>query len=772
MKTLPNVLIVDDLDVNLILLEEICKNIRVNLIRALSGTEALEKTKEMELALAILDVRMPEMSGYELALKLNEKKSDIKVPIIFITANYFDEMEVIKGYGSGAVDYVFKPVNARILQSKINVFLDLFDQKQTILRETKLLKELADELTVSNVYLRKSEERYFNLFNNANDLIQIINPTGKFIAVNKKWLKTLEYSQEEVKNIKVFDIIRKDKLQQIGAMIQKVKERESINFETIFISKSGKEIMVEGNGNGLFEDGKFISLVGIFRDVTERKLAEDKLKESQTNLEEAQKIAQVGSWQLHLKTNIVKWSKEMFHIYDIDPETFDGNLDTVFNIFHPDDVELSKNEINNLKIGNSDTIDYRIIHKDGSIHYLHREGEVVIDKKGKPIRSVGTVQDITERKLAENALKVSEEKYRTMLNAFPDGIMIIDLKGIITEVSGIGLELLGAENRDELIGKLFFRFVPTEGKTIIEEAIKKTLNEGIAQNIELKIRKKNQSLFLSEISLTLIQSTETALFSFMITIRDISQRKKMEKKQIHADRMSSLGEMASGIAHEINQPLNIISLVIDNILYEAAKDENIGKEYLKKKSEKILKNIIRIKNIIDHIRAFSRINDDYILTGFDINSSINNAVIMISKQFEHLNISLDIQLEGNPPLIIGNTFQFEQVILNLLSNAKDALLEKKNIRKAHFDMLVGIRSFKENQCFVIKITDNGIGISEEDIENIILPFYTTKDTGKGTGLGLSISYQIIKEMNGTIEISSDKHTGTTFKIILKIQNKK
>ena len=771
MKTLPNVLIVDDLDVNLKLLEEICKNIRVNLIRALSGTEALEKTKEMELALAILDVRMPEMSGYELALKLNEKKSDIKVPIIFITANYFDEMEVIKGYGSGAVDYVFKPVNARILQSKINVFLDLFNQKQIILRETKLLEKLADGLTVSNSDLRKSEERYFNLFNNANDLIQIINPTGKFIAVNKKWLKTLEYSQEEVKNIKVFDIIRKDKLQQIGAMIQKVKERESINFETIFISKSGKEIMVEGNGNGLFEDGKFISLVGIFRDVTERKLAEDKLKESQTNLEEAQQIAQIGSWQLDLKTNTVVWSKEMFHIYDIDPETFDGNLDTVFNIFHPDDVELSKNEINNLKIGNSDTIDYRIIHKDGSIHYLHREGEVVIDKKGKPIRNFGTVQDITDRKLAEQALKVSEEKYRTMLNASPDGIMIIDMKGIIAEVSGIGLELLGVENRDELIGKHFFRFVPTEEKIIIQEAIKKTLNEGIVQNIELKIRKKNQSLFLSEISLTLIQNPDEALNSFMITIRDISQRKKIEKKQIHADRMVNLGEMASGIAHEINQPLNTLSLVIDNILYEATKKENIGKEYLKKKSKKIFTNITRIKNIIDHIRAFSRTNDDYVMTGFGINSSINNAVNMISKQLEHIDISLDIQLDENPPLIIGNTFQFEQVIINMLSNGKDALLEKKKIRKEPFGMLISIKSFKKKQSFIIEITDNGIGISDEDMENIVLPFYTTKDTGKGTGLGLSISFQIIKEMDGAIEISSNKHTGTTFKIILMLQNK-
>lgn len=222
---------------------------------------------------------------------------------------------------------------------------------------------------------------------------------------------------------------------------------------------------------------------------------------------------------------------------------------------------------------------------------------------------------------------------------------------------------------------------------------------------------------------------------------------------------------------KINQPLNTISLVVDNIFYEATKDENLRNDYLKKKSEKIFENITRIRNIIDHIRAFSRSNDDYILTGFDINSSINNAVTMISEQFEHLAIKLNLQLEKNLPLIIGNTFQFEQVLLNLLSNAKDALIEKKNIRKEHFDMLVSIRSFKENQCLIIEMTDNGTGINEEDIEHIFLPLYTTKDTGMGTGLGLSISYQIIKEMNGTIEITSNKRTGTTFKIILKIQNK-
>ena len=111
---------------------------------------------------------------------------------------------------------------------------------------------------------------------------------------------------------------------------------------------------------------------------------------------------------------------------------------------------------------------------------------------------------------------------------------------------------------------------------------------------------------------------------------------------------------------------------------------------------------------------------------------------MISEQFEHLGIALNLELEENPPAIIGNTFKFEQVILNLLSNSKDAVLEKKSKLKDPFEMIVGIKSFHENQCLIVEITDNGIGISEEDMEHIILPFYTTKDTGQGTGLGLSI----------------------------------
>jgi signal transduction histidine kinase len=121
------------------------------------------------------------------------------------------------------------------------------------------------------------------------------------------------------------------------------------------------------------------------------------------------------------------------------------------------------------------------------------------------------------------------------------------------------------------------------------------------------------------------------------------------------------------------------------------------------------------------------------------------------------------------PQILGNTYKFEQVVLNLLVNAKDALIEKKNTQPDFTEMTIDIKTYSENRFLIVEIEDNGIGISSDDIQHIILPFYTTKDEGKGTGLGLTICYQIIKEMGGTIEIISDGIQGTKIKLLLEIQ---
>ena len=229
------------------------------------------------------------------------------------------------------------------------------------------------------------------------------------------------------------------------------------------------------------------------------------------------------------------------------------------DIIHPDDVEMVRLTWGGIFDEGKELseFEYRIIDGQGATRWVsHSAKTCSIDEIG--IGVVSTIRLINDRKVTEQAIKVSEEKYKTMLNASPDCLVLTNINGVIIEVSEIGLHLFGAETRDELVGRDFFQFVSSDEIDILKELLVMTTNEGFMQNVGITIRKQNQSAFTGEISATLMQGNEGSPISFMIIVRDISQRKKKEAKQIHADRMSTLGEMAAGIAHEINQPLSLI----------------------------------------------------------------------------------------------------------------------------------------------------------------------------------------------------------------------
>jgi len=257
----------------------------------------------------------------------------------------------------------------------------------------------------------------------------------------------------------------------------------------------------------------------------------------------------------------------------------------------------------------------------------------------------------------------------------------------------------------------------------------------------------------------------------MAVIRDISERKLIEKQLRHSERMAGIGELATGMAHEINQPLNTMSMTIDNILF-AIGNNTITENYLKTKIDKVFDNITRIQKIIDHVRTFSRDQDDFVQKPFNINTSIKNCISMISEQMNHHDINLSFKKSNDIPEINGNTYRFEQVILNLLFNAKDAIQEKnKNLGKAFKKKIDITSSFTDNQIS-IEIKDNGTGISQKDIDKVLLPFFTTKAPGQGTGLGLSISYGIIKELGGEIDLQSKPNQGTSVLIKIPVQEAK
>ncbi len=382
--------------------------------------------------------------------------------------------------------------------------------------------------------------------------------------------------------------------------------------------------------------------------------------------------------------------------------------------------------------------------------------------------------EIEKRKQSEKALhkalealQESESKLRTMLNFSPDGVLHIDFNGIIGEVSDIAIDILGANKKDDIINQHLSTFIPEQAQTIIQEILDITIAEGLSQDNELNITKLNGEQTLIEFNTALIQDSNGNPNSIIVAFRDISTRSKQQINQIHADRMANLGQMASGMSHEINQPLNIISMIMDKMLYDVEKGVEPDKQYLQERIDKVFENLIRIRNIIDHIQVFSRNQINYIPTAFNINKGIENSLSFTREQLRNLAIELRCSLTDDLPDWKGNIYQFEHAILNLINNAKDAVIERKRIENSEYVPNIHIKTYMHQKTIYVKIKDNGIGIDSDKIDEIMLPFFSTKEEGKGTGMGLAICYQIIKEMKGVISVESQKFSHTTFTIIFK-----
>lgn len=245
---------------------------------------------------------------------------------------------------------------------------------------------------------------------------------------------------------------------------------------------------------------------------------------------------------------------------------------------------------------------------------------------------------------------------------------------------------------------------------------------------------------------------------------------KQEEQQhiiFHQASLSSLGELAAGMAHEINQPLQNIKLATESIELDS---RNFLEKHpaIRESIQEIYHAVERIRHLINHVRLFSSQQANHIHELFRVNPVIDNALMLVRKQYLKKGIQIKTILDKKPYKIEGNPFKFEQVVINILSNAKDALIEKEKKLERYFQKEISIETIKNDNQVIMRITDNGSGINMDNEVDIFHPFYTTKKLGKGSGLGLSIVQGIVTEMKGTISFTSGQSTGTTIEIKLPI----
>lgn len=235
-----------------------------------------------------------------------------------------------------------------------------------------------------------------------------------------------------------------------------------------------------------------------------------------------------------------------------------------------------------------------------------------------------------------------------------------------------------------------------------------------------------------------------------------AELKQTQKHLIQSTKLASLGEMATGIAHELNNPLGIISMAAEMSLLEI---KEAHYDRLNDSLKQIMAQTKRASTIISHLKLFGRDVSQMEYHKYNLNETIENALVFFKKDFEVKGIENILQLSEDLPLGYGNPIQIEQVFVNLFSNARDALKGRK-------EKIVRVRSFVEKEMCVVEFEDSGKGMAEKELSKIFDPFFTSKEVGEGTGLGLSISYGIIKEHKGNIAVESLVEQGTKFIIKL------
>ena len=353
----------------------------------------------------------------------------------------------------------------------------------------------------------------------------------------------------------------------------------------------------------------------------------------------------------------------------------------------------------------------------------------------------------------------SEEKYRTLFNNAPNSVFILDSKNIkIIDTNQRTLEKYGYQ-RDELIGRSFLSLGDLD-----DDEVKlglQNIREGQSLLFAKKKHYHKEGLsFYVTINISHTQYGEEDVL--IVTTIDITESVEKETQLIQASKMTTLGQMAAGMAHEINQPLNVIQVCADLFLKMSRSDAQIDNQQLTELANDIGRNVQRAGDIIKHMRSFAR-QSEVTRNKVNINDPIKDVFKVLGHQVKSHQVELILDLDENIPYIMAEHNRLEQVFINMVTNAIDAMDEKSaktedpdNVKK------LIIRTFLENNQVNAVVTDTGIGMAQEVKNKIFEPFFTTKDVGKGTGLGVSISYGIIKDYDGEIQIDSQVGVGTTF----------
>ncbi len=588
--------------------------------------------------------------------------------------------------------------------------------------------------------------------------------TLQFLEVNEAAQERYGYSRAEFLQLCLTEVHAPEEMDRFQQEVRQSKSGIENIGEWRHLCRNGHPIDVEVRVRDIRFGGVDCSL-GICRDVTERKRAEERLRVSEDRYRHAIDQSDAVLYQLD-------YTSQRYVFISDRIETLTG--------YRPEEItaELWRQMVRETRMRGEATglpvvdaalrahgdelkewrADYRIWTRAGETRWLSDSSIQLHDKDGKVHGALGILQDITDRERAMTALHESEERLRAMTQFSADIITILEADGTIRSQTG-GINALFGYSEKETVGRSILSYIHEDDQNAVRQSLEHLITGAApAVTATFRIRHGGGSWRWVE-SIANSQLQNPVIAGIVVNSRDVTERVRFQEQIVQSQKLASLGELVAGVAHEINNPLAVISGHAQ--LLQIHPDTQVRED-----ATAIRDMAQRASRITNSLRSYARPSSDTTTSRSqpgDLRQVIQSSLDVIAHKLRSTEVTLTVDDTDDLPPVPMNVGEIEQVLVNLISNAEYILRAVPEERR---QITIKTGWNRHQNQVSLSVADRGYGMSEAVALKVFDPFFTTKDTGEGTGLGLYISYGIIAAHGGTITVKSREEEGTVFTITL------
>ncbi|MFT5701086.1 MAG: PAS domain S-box-containing protein [Desulforhopalus sp.] len=692
-------------------------------------------------------------------------------------------------------DSVFKHLWFNTGESFWQAFLPVDDPERLFIRgmfcSTFLIGgvvtgKILDRLKVQQQTTNDIAENLHTTLNSIGDAVIVTDNSGRITRMNPVAEQLTGWKFEETDKLPledVFNIVNSVTGEAVSNPVRKVfKSGKIVGLanHTALIARDGTSFQISDSAAPIVDRKNVLSgVVLVFRDITEDYTLREQLRLNEERLNLAFYGANDGVWDWYIDQNTFHFDDRYYTMAGYEPKEYPESFHEFELRVHPEDIFAVKVAVEEYIAGGRESFEkeFRFLHKKGHYLWIRAKGKIVTrDENGSPVRFIGTHSDITEKKQAEEALKVSEERFRGIVDSMADWIWEVDSHWRYIYCSDKVQEILGY-SPEEMVGKTPFDFMSGEEATrISEEFLASASQKEPIRNMEnWNVHKDGRQVCLLTNGVPVLDDSGR-LLGFLGVDTDITEQKraevekqKLEFKLQNAQKMESIGTLAGGIAHDFN---NILSAVIGYT--EIVLDDDLPEDNSARKS---LGNVLaagyRAKDLVKQILAFSR-QVQYEKRLLEVGPIVAEVVKLLRASLpSSIEICLNDHL-GNTKMF-GDPTQLHQILMNLGTNAGHAMRKSGGLLSIDTSVVpfatgndVKPPGVAQGSYVKISVVDTGPGIELSVLGKIFDPFFTTKPKGEGTGLGLSVVHGIVKDHRGEIIVSSRPGEGAHFTVYLPV----